>query len=99
MNFEEVKKTLIGCKAECWFCGARCEANLSCEEQKVEHKTKFHRPMAFMGMFEENKESGGKRLLNDFCTSEYNLKDSLWPKPDAQKSKLQNLLQRLADDY
>lgn len=57
--------------------------------------------MAFMGTHEreEQSEDGKKKLLKDFCTSNYNMKHSLWPKPDSKKTELQNLLQRLADDF
>ena len=62
MNFLRAQRNALGCMAECFFCGARCSAIDSCEENNRLHKTDHHRPMAFKGTHEIKKD-GKKRLV------------------------------------
>lgn len=96
-NYEHAENHALGCRAQCFFCGARCTANQSCEENKVQHKTNFHRPMAFKGSHEIKSDK--KFLLRDFCTSEFNLNRSKWPRPPSDMTQTEKLLRRLSDEH
>ena len=90
---DQIWKDVIGCDGECPFCGARCEEDIQCEREganRKNHNTRFHRPMAFKGTNEKEVIDGVKvkRLLNDHCLSNGNLKHSVWrdgSKIDASK--------------
>lgn len=47
---------------------------------------------------EDEPEKTKKVLLRDYCTSESNLKESRWPKPEQIQSGMQKLLERLGED-
>ena len=62
VNFGDAQANVLGCMAECFFCGARCSAIDSCKKDNRYHKTNYHRPMAFKGT-NEIKKDGKKRLV------------------------------------
>ena len=57
--------------------------------------------MAFKGTYERNKFNRGtkKCLIQDFCTSQFNLNESRWPKPSRDLTDTQKLLQRLTKEF
>ena len=77
INYAVAQNVALGCTAECFFCGARCCAINSCKDNNREHKSNYHRPMAFKGTYETRKD-GTKYLVKDFCTSDFNLNKSKW---------------------
>jgi len=99
VNFQHAQENALGCMAECFFCGARCSAIDSCDANNRYHKTNYHRPMAFKGTNEINKKDGRKRLVMDFCTSNFNLKQSRWDKPKNDKTPVHKLLERMSDEH
>ena len=78
-NFEHTEDIVIGCRAKCPFCGARCTEREDCKESNSRHKANFHRPMAFLGTSRTDLE-GNKVLFCDVCTSDDILHKSRWPK-------------------
>ena len=53
--------------------------------------------MAFNGTYEIT-QNGKKRLVADFCTSNFNLNKSRWAKPDSEKTPKRKLLERISDE-
>ena len=82
----------LGCTGECYFCGARCSGEQQCSGGQ-NHKTSFHRPMAFKGTYET--VNGKKCLTKDYCTSDYNLNKSRWNKPTITQTDTDRLMERL----
>lgn len=77
-NFDHAESIALGCRAQCYFSGARCIQNEVCKETK-KHKTPYHRPMAFHGT--HWKKGPKKELIETVCSSQANLTDGTWPMP------------------
>ena len=96
INKEAARNAAIGCKGECFFCGARCVEMSQCSDTQA-HNTKHHRPMAFKGTHE--KHLGTNKLVNDYCLSQYNLNESRWPIEElTNPNEMHKLLQRLSNE-
>ena len=77
-NFDHTENIALGCRARCFFSGARSMNNGTCEDNK-KYKTPYHRPMAFHGT--HWLKNGKKVLIDDVCSSQANLTDGRWPMP------------------
>ena len=77
-NFDHAENIALGCRATCYFSGARCEQNETCKGTK-KHKAKFHRPMVFHGT--HWLKNGKKELIDVVTSSQDNLQNGKWPMP------------------
>ena len=82
----EIEKNVLGCLGECPFCGARCEQDQRCGEgNNVKHATRFHRPMAWKGIHENEVVVANKKDEN----GDLIMKDG---RPEQEKKKIKMLL-------
>lgn len=54
--------------------------------------------MAFKGTHEVKKD-GKKHLVQDFCTSAFNLNESKWAEPISEQTPIHKLLERMSNEY
>ena len=93
--FVQFQKAALGCTGMCPFCGARCNSPTECVEGECLHRSDHHRPMAFKGSFE--MRDGKKHLLQDYCTSQRNILESKWKKPNDELAETYHWLQRATE--